>query len=234
MDDQDDVWMVQHLNVVEEDEDPLLFIRPDGIPMAFFYHYTDYDLKFKVEDRGGVLLIEEYQLFNDNMIKLCSDKLEHMKSTEEQFDKKFIDDCIKENKIVNLRNYRMNSSSKFADYDPIDVLCGYISWNEVEEISTEYEDDVWQVTQSVVYDDGDYLSEDDVLGRSLLNEAPTNWELLTEDEAVSYGIKFEKSEGYLSEDDVLGRSLLNEAPTNWEILTEDEAISYGIKFEKSL
>ena len=31
-----------------------------------------------------------------------------------------------------------------------------------------------------------------MLGRSLLNEAPTNWEILTEDEAVSYGIKFEK------------------------------------------
>ena len=68
--------------------------------------------------------------------------------------------------------------------------------------------------------------------QSLLNEAPTSWEILTEDEAVSYVIKFEKSEDYLSEDDVLGRSLLNEAPTNWEILTEDEAVSYGIKFEK--
>ena len=154
------------------------------------------DLKFQIEDRGGVLLSEEYPLYNDNLIKLCSDKLEHMMSMEEQFNKKFIYDCIKENKIVDLRNYRMNYSSKFADYDPLDVLCGYKSWDEVEEeIFTE--DEVWQqglLMQPIVYEDGDYLSEDDVVGRSLPHEAPMNWEILTEDEAVSFGIKFEKSE----------------------------------------
>lgn len=197
MEDQDDLWMVQCLKTVEKDcEDPLMFVRPDGIPMAFYFPHIENDLKLKIEDRGGVLLSEEYPLFSDNLIRLCNDKLEHMMSTEEQFNKKFIYDCIKENKLVNLVNYRMNYSSKFADYDPLDVLCGYKSWAEVEEdIFTE--DEVWQqglIMQPIVYDEGDYLTEDDVVGQSLPYEAPTNWEILTEDEAVSFGIKFEKSE----------------------------------------
>ena len=85
IDSQDDAWMVQCLEkVVKENRDSLLFVRLDGMAMAFFPPEAEKNLEIIIEDRGGVLPREEHSLLKDYLIKLCSHKLENMISLDEQ------------------------------------------------------------------------------------------------------------------------------------------------------
>ena len=227
----EELTQIERLESVKKEEkntksDCLLFARPDGLPMYFFMKEVNDDIKKRIEEKGGVLLHSGMELLKgENCIRLCSDKLENMMTNVEQFDEKFIEDCLKNDQIMELINYRINFSSIYDEYDPLDILLGYKTWdqiiltedNSVEEISKEDDGKREIDSQPNLYAEDDLIPEDDILARGsyCVVEPPIEWEIMTEDEALSYGI-----------------NCVVEPPIEWEIMTEDEALSFGISYEK--
>ena len=211
MDSDDDLYLYGCLDNLKKendsemsDEDIVLFVRPDGEPMYFYFQEDEYDLKQKIEEKGGVVLEKDVETpLGKSAIKLCTDKLENMMSRIEQFNKIFIDHCLINNKIMELGNYRINSSSIFDEYDPMDILLGYKTWDQInfyEELtSEEMEKDEEEWNSDVNLEPSvdsleDLIPEDDIERREnyCIEKTPVEWDMMTEDEALSFGIKFEK------------------------------------------
>ena len=203
------VGCLENVQLIEKasevsDEDKLLFVRQDGLPMCFYIQDNDYDLKQRIEEKGGAVLEKEVESpLGRNAIKLCPDKLENMISRYEQFNKIFIDDCLINNKIMELSNYRINNSSIFDEYDPLDILLGYKTWDQLnfseeftfEEMEEDEEDCNSAINLELTVDSLEALiPEDDIerRGNYCFEEPPVNWEIMTEEEALSFGISFEK------------------------------------------
>ena len=148
MDSDDDVYLCECLHQEEKMigvGDPILFTRPDGLPMAFENLDFDYTIKHMIEEHGGIVVDSVNKEFKENTIKICSHDSTALNVTEDAFDKSFIYDCLKEHNLVNLDDYRLKKSGRFdkGDYDPIDILLGYIGWKEIkasEEEEAQYKE----------------------------------------------------------------------------------------------
>ena len=137
MDSDDDVYLCECLHQEEKMigvGDPILFTRPDGLPMAFENLDFDYKIKNMIEEHGGIVVDSGNETFKEHTIKICSHDSTALHVTEDAFDKLFIHDSLKEHNIVNLNDYRLTKSGRFDkfDYDPIDILFGYKGWNEIK------------------------------------------------------------------------------------------------------
>ena len=102
MDSDDDVYLCECLQQEEKkiiDRDPILFTRPDGLPMAFENLDFDYTIKKLIEEHGGIVVDSVNKQFKENTIKICSHDSTALNVTEDAFDKLFIYDCLR-NSIV--------------------------------------------------------------------------------------------------------------------------------------
>merc|ERR1712050_286543 len=121
-------------------EDPELFIRPDGLPMAFLMSFKGIEantVKKVVEERGGAVFLRPTLAFRDNIFRLVVGGEVSLRRDQDMFDHKYVLDCVKENMILpNLLDYRINSHipSNLQLYDPIDVLLGYMTWKDIPEV----------------------------------------------------------------------------------------------------
>ena len=135
-DSEGDMYLVQCLEEIEVGNElkhnPTLFVRPDGLPMAFHIVDNDGNVKLKIEDHGGVVVCNESDMYMDYVIKICSGNAELVDSVEVVFDVEFIHESIKQGNIVCLGDYRINNSLGVLNYDPTDVLLGYKTWKNVE------------------------------------------------------------------------------------------------------
>ena len=211
MDSDDDLYLYGCLDNLKKendsemsDEDIVLFVRPDGEPMYIYFQEDEYDLKQKIEKKGGVVLEKDVETpLGKSAIKLCTDKLENMMSRIEQFNKIFIDHCLINNKIMELGNYRINNSSIFDEYDPMDILLGYKTWDQInfyEELTSEEmekDEEEWNSDVNLepsVDSFEDLIPEYDIERREnyCIEKTPVELDMMTEDEALSFGIKFEK------------------------------------------
>ena len=207
-DDSDLLRCVENVEKKESDSisDDFLFIRQDGLPMYFSIQEDESGLKQRIEEKGGVLLTLQEEVessYGGHTIRLCNDNLHNMKSEVEQFDKQFIDDCLTNNKIMELGYYRINYSSIYEEYDPMDILLGLRAWDQIQ-LNEEFHQDEMNKTEEdcnrVNYidpsldDTEDLITEDDIerRGSYCVEEPPTEWEIMTEDEALSFGISYEK------------------------------------------
>ena len=137
MDSDDDVYLCECLQQEEKkiiDGDPILFTRPDGLPMAFEDLDFDNTIKNMIEEHGGIVVDSVNDTFKEHTIKICSQESSALYVTEDAFDKLFIHDSLKEHNIVNLNDYRLTRSGRFDifEYDPNDILFGYKGWNEIK------------------------------------------------------------------------------------------------------
>ena len=132
----DDEWLVQCLEQAEEGGvDPLLFTRPEGLPMVFENLDCDNKTKELIEAGGGVVVNRENDSYKINTIKIKFPGDDETNNySEDIFDKQFIYDSFRRNRIANLVDYRLNKPVQFdeVEYDPLDVLLGYKSWNDVK------------------------------------------------------------------------------------------------------
>ena len=129
-------------------EDPELFIRPDGLPMAFLMSFKGIEantVKKVVEERGGAVFLRPTLAFRDNIIRLVVGGEVSLRRDQDMFDHKYVLDCVKENMILsNLLDYRINSHipSNLQLYDPIDVLLGYKAWKDIPEVEGDIISDI--------------------------------------------------------------------------------------------
>ena len=212
--DDDDQILVECLNKAEKVyEDPLLFARENGHPMTFYMIDYDQSVKDKIEAHGGVVIDEGVEIFRNSSVVLGNDSLTNMIPSQERFDKKFIYESINQNRIVNLADYKINHLSKFANYNPTEILFGEKTWDDIEEAnevdeeskSTDYlyqkeisiKDDIWKWGLTITaHQPEDFILEDDVELRGAycdVGEEATRHEIITEDEALVLGIRYEKS-----------------------------------------
>ena len=73
MDSDDDLHLLECLDQAER-SDPLLFTRPDGLPIAFDNLDSDKDTKEIIKEHGGIV-VDRYCAsvnFKENIIKICS------------------------------------------------------------------------------------------------------------------------------------------------------------------
>lgn len=130
MDSDDDLCLVESLDEAERrGSDILLFARPDGYPMAFVNLDHDFKTTEIIEAHGGIVVDRNQDIFKRNTIKVCS-KDSTYDSSEDIFDKLFIYDSLRENKIGNLDDYRLSRSVEDdeVENDPTDILLGYDVW----------------------------------------------------------------------------------------------------------
>lgn len=133
MDSDDDGYLSEILEKAERNKsyiEPLLFARPDGLPMTF--EILDFNFKIKqfIEENGGIVVDSENDAFKENTIKLCSRDSTGIIS-DDIFDEQFIYDSIATNAIGNLDDYRLGKSVTLDEdeVDPTDILLGYKGWN---------------------------------------------------------------------------------------------------------
>ena len=104
---------------------------------------------------------------------------------------------------MELGNYRINNSSIFDEYDPMDILLGYKTWDQInfyeeftsEEMETDEEECNSDVSLEPTVDSvEDLIPEDDIERREnyCVVKTPVEWDMMTEEEALSFGINFEK------------------------------------------
>ena len=124
--------------------DPELFIRPDGLPMAFVMseQSKDHDnIKDIVEKRGGILIHpKDKTSLKDHTIHLLG--LQEIPSRGlEMIDYRFVIDCANQEVILdNMKDY-MVRANKFCSiydesYNPLDILLGYKKWSELSQGET--------------------------------------------------------------------------------------------------
>ena len=194
----------------EEVKDPLLFAREDGLPMTFYMVDYDQGVKDKVEEYGGVVVDQDTEIFRNSSIVLCNNSLTNMMSNKERFDKKFINECVNQNRIVDLAEYKINHTSNFSKYDPTEILFGEKTWDQVG-ILKEVDEEINRIVDlscEEIFNEGDvtlaptipnlddYIPEDDFESQSVyfdVGRFVSSPEMLTEDEALALGVRFEKS-----------------------------------------
>ena len=97
MDSDDDGYLCECLQQEEKMigvGDPLLFTRPDGLPMAFENLDFDYTVKNIIEEHGGIVVDSVNEAFKENTIKICSHESTALHVTEDAFDNLFIHDSF--------------------------------------------------------------------------------------------------------------------------------------------
>merc|ERR1719319_1929364 len=66
----------------------------------------------------------------DKCIKLITKGEIALKKDQDMFDYKYVVDCARAGRILpNLLQYRINTQSQFAQYDPVDILLGSCQWS---------------------------------------------------------------------------------------------------------
>merc|ERR1719319_268376 len=66
----------------------------------------------------------------DKCIKLITKGEIALKKDQDMFDYKYVVDCARAGRILpNLLQYRINTQSQFAEYDPVDILLGSCQWS---------------------------------------------------------------------------------------------------------
>merc|ERR1719319_1000687 len=66
----------------------------------------------------------------DKCIKLITKGEIALKKDQDMFDYKYVVDCARAGRILpNLIQYRINTQSQFAEYDPVDILLGSCQWS---------------------------------------------------------------------------------------------------------
>ena len=128
-------------------EDPELFIRPDGLPMAFLMGHKGLEgkeVKKMVEERGGVVCLRPTLAYRDNIIRLVVEGEVSLRRDQDIFDHKYVLDCVRDDNILpNLLDYRINSPfSILQHYDPIDILLGYKRWRDIPEVEGDKVSDI--------------------------------------------------------------------------------------------
>ena len=117
--------------------DPLLFVRPYGLPAVFMMLTRDEQskkLKQLIEERGGVLLDRPNNMYKDNVIRLQGQREVYLKRDLDIFNSKYIFDCVENDELLsNLNDYKIKSHipSCYSQYDAIDILLGYRKWSDL-------------------------------------------------------------------------------------------------------
>ena len=115
-------------------------MRPDGHPMVFIMGHgkssceeTRSEIKKDVELRGGLVLDAVDARYKDHCIYLLG-KNETPDKNQEQFDFRYVTDCIYEGLLLqNLLDYRVKTrkTCSYQAFNPLDILHGYTKWSEL-------------------------------------------------------------------------------------------------------
>ena len=118
-------------------------MRPDGLPMVFIMGHgkssceeTRSEIKKDVELRGGLVLDAADARYEDHCIYLLG-KNETPAKNQEQFDFRYVTDCIYEGLILqNLLDYRVKTrkTTSYQAFNPLDILHGYTKWRELVQV----------------------------------------------------------------------------------------------------
>ena len=230
MESDDDLYLVEYLERAEEAKsDCLLFARPDGLPMAFVDLDCDIKTSEKIKAHGGIVVDCADERFKENAINICSHNGTYDIS-EDTFDKLFIYDSLRSNKIGKLIDYRLNKSIQFGEveYDPLDILLGYQSWNDVKTF-TEFEEDEECPSPMIRMSENDRILFDDCgfEQTGLLQTEDEIWEARTPDQVyVSQNPEVEpvKIEDHAFESGIQGR---NDDKLFIKVEKEDEKSLYS-------
>jgi len=177
---------------IEDNFDPTLFIRPDGLPMVFLllsgsstWEEFRESLKTDVELRGGLVLDQEDSQYSDNLIHLLGKNEVPMKTTE-MFDYRYVTDCIGDNLILpNLLDYRVTSlrPHPYENYDPLDILHGYAKWSDLNK----------RIDGERVSDIEDLDEDDEIVNSNIENnikDFKVAYSRKNQEEIVKYLVKF--------------------------------------------
>ena len=87
-----------------------------------------------IEQRGGELLQKSALSLHterDHVIKLVpSTALIRIKDVD-MFDEQFIHDCVEQNKLMDLNDYRNGQQSMFETYDANSLMKGFFGWKDL-------------------------------------------------------------------------------------------------------
>ena len=126
-------------NIMDHDEssgpNPVLFTRKMAKPCIFTMasHHKRVELKQLIHERGGVLEDTKFRDDDGGRIEIADRNAVNVKRTIDVFDYKYITACIESNQLrQDLKDYRINDESAFADYDPYLVLTGRVKWKDVK------------------------------------------------------------------------------------------------------
>jgi len=128
--------------------DKLLFTKDDYTEMAFFMAPSGsvrQEVKELIQKHGGRLYGNYPMDVRDHMIKLVTPDLNILKG-DDYFLYTYIENCVQEKRLLeNLIEYRQNKNSKYKEYNPLDILLGHRSWQDIELKDegkrTEFDDD---------------------------------------------------------------------------------------------
>ena len=116
---------------------PVLFTRKMARPCIFTMasHHKRVEIKQLILERGGVLEDTKFRDDDGGRIEIADRNAVNVKRTIDVFDYKYITACIESNQLrEDLKEYRINEVSAFADYDPYLVLIGRLKWKDVKKV----------------------------------------------------------------------------------------------------
>jgi len=119
--------------------DSELFVRSDGVPMAFMMPPMGLErqqIKQFIETGGGVLVHKTYSLYKENIIRLADPEQRTILIVRDRdiFDYNYIFDCMKHKSLVpNLNDYIVGKSA-FEPYNSLDILCGNRKWSDLKRV----------------------------------------------------------------------------------------------------
>ena len=108
-----------------------IFTREDGEPFVFLIKGERASFADLIVQNGGAAPYQRVE--EDYAVTLCEARaIVKFPSGKDVFDAQYIIDCSDQQKLLPLRNYRLNKNSLFEqDYDPLDILNGIISWSDL-------------------------------------------------------------------------------------------------------
>jgi len=118
-----------------EKENPFLFIRgPSGAPIRFGLDLKNSEFRVKVIEwiKAGGGTVDNSDR-NDCRIKLLEKECRVLPHRDDGdvFSANYIEDCVKENKLLNVGEYRLNRKTIFEDYDPMEIILGKKKWSDL-------------------------------------------------------------------------------------------------------
>ena len=140
-----------------DEEEEKLFRRPDGRPMIFtctaiskerakvMLTFDDYDseltfsvqMRNQIEQRGGNL-VQKTALSRhserDHVIKLVPSTAQILIKDVDMFDEKFIQDCVDQNQLMDLNDYRTGQRPMFETYDANSIMKGFFGWKDLNRL----------------------------------------------------------------------------------------------------
>ncbi len=73
-----------------------------------------------------------------NGVTTVNDDLLGLSGREDIYDVNYIFDCVEANDLLpNLSEYRLNEQSRFEEYNPCDILLGYVKWGELSRVGDQ-------------------------------------------------------------------------------------------------